>query len=108
MAVAQMMCGVSQRTTAGISSRNRLRSEEHTSELQSQFHLVCRLLREKKKPIPTGSSAVSGRFVALLGLGGQPALHTAPVTCAYLAPAFPPVTAWMGACDAVSSARWTD
>src|SRR5689334_23936966 len=25
------------------------RSEEHTSELQSQFHLVCRLLLEKKK-----------------------------------------------------------
>src|SRR5579862_3315527 len=25
-------------------------SEEHTSELQSQFHLVCRLLLEKKKP----------------------------------------------------------
>src|SRR5689334_24710165 len=25
-----------------------LRSEEHTSELQSQFHLVCRLLLEKK------------------------------------------------------------
>src|SRR5689334_23691756 len=31
------------------------RSEEHTSELQSQFHLVCRLLLEKKKTrtIPT-------------------------------------------------------
>src|SRR6266568_8360576 len=30
------------------------RSEEHTSELQSQFHLVCRLLLEKKKnsPVP--------------------------------------------------------
>src|SRR5689334_15104882 len=28
---------------------NRARSEEHTSELQSQFHLVCRLLLEKKK-----------------------------------------------------------
>src|SRR5689334_24539766 len=27
------------------------RSEEHTSELQSQFHLVCRLLLEKKKQI---------------------------------------------------------
>src|SRR5689334_24742648 len=27
----------------------RNRSEEHTSELQSQFHLVCRLLLEKKK-----------------------------------------------------------
>src|SRR5689334_24845066 len=26
------------------------RSEEHTSELQSQFHLVCRLLLEKKNP----------------------------------------------------------
>src|SRR6266481_10062191 len=28
------------------------RSEEHTSELQSQFHLVCRLLLEKKKHTP--------------------------------------------------------
>src|SRR6266568_7793144 len=28
---------------------SRSRSEEHTSELQSQFHLVCRLLLEKKK-----------------------------------------------------------
>src|SRR6266481_9111714 len=27
----------------------KVRSEEHTSELQSQFHLVCRLLLEKKK-----------------------------------------------------------
>src|SRR5438309_3504810 len=31
----------------GVSSLRR--SEEHTSELQSQFHLVCRLLLEKKK-----------------------------------------------------------
>src|SRR5689334_24126775 len=30
-------------------TRARWRSEEHTSELQSQFHLVCRLLLEKKK-----------------------------------------------------------
>src|SRR2546422_11351936 len=29
--------------------RHRLRSEEHTSELQSRLHLVCRLLLEKKK-----------------------------------------------------------
>src|SRR5207249_7100034 len=28
------------------------RSEEHTSELQSRFDLVCRLLLEKKNPIP--------------------------------------------------------
>src|SRR5689334_24165086 len=30
-------------------ARGSSRSEEHTSELQSQFHLVCRLLLEKKK-----------------------------------------------------------
>src|SRR5437870_9758910 len=30
-----------------------VRSEEHTSELQSRGHLVCRLLLEKKKSIPT-------------------------------------------------------
>src|SRR5258708_20676249 len=31
---------------------NKLRSEEHTSELQSPDHLVCRLLLEKKKNEP--------------------------------------------------------
>src|SRR2546429_7214525 len=31
------------------SGRRPLRSEEHTSELQSRLHLVCRLLLEKKK-----------------------------------------------------------
>src|SRR2546422_11360727 len=31
------------------SLRPGLRSEEHTSELQSRLHLVCRLLLEKKK-----------------------------------------------------------
>src|SRR2546422_5478982 len=30
-----------------------LRSEEHTYELQSRLHLVCRLLLEKKKKKPT-------------------------------------------------------
>src|SRR2546422_7068267 len=29
--------------------RHAVRSEEHTSELQSRLHLVCRLLLEKKK-----------------------------------------------------------
>src|SRR5699024_9515094 len=32
-----------------------LRSEEHTSELQSRFDLVCRLLLEKKKPNGTAN-----------------------------------------------------
>src|SRR5699024_2283941 len=32
-----------------LSQAQRVRSEEHTSELQSRFDLVCRLLLEKKK-----------------------------------------------------------
>src|SRR5579862_2078355 len=34
---------------AGRRAPAHVRSEEHTSELQSQFHLVCRLLLEKNK-----------------------------------------------------------
>src|SRR2546422_6136322 len=39
----------SKRCTAQRNPRIRNRSEEHTSELQSRLHLVCRLLLEKKK-----------------------------------------------------------
>src|SRR6266481_7403220 len=35
------------------------RSEEHTSELQSQFHLVCRLLLEKKKNLSIGNNCAT-------------------------------------------------
>src|SRR2546429_1669494 len=38
---------------AGAGGGTAQRSEEHTSELQSRLHLVCRLLLEKKKPIPS-------------------------------------------------------
>src|SRR5207249_7901475 len=48
------------RTCRGVPRRRRLprpaagtRSEEHTSELQSRFDLVCRLLLEKKKKTTT-------------------------------------------------------
>src|SRR5256884_4668575 len=34
------------------------RSEEHTSELQSRLHLVCRLLLEKKKQKPPSSHLI--------------------------------------------------
>src|SRR3712207_1648797 len=37
------------------SASNPLRSEEHTSELQSRQYLVCRLLLEKKTIVSTGS-----------------------------------------------------
>src|SRR5438552_12997597 len=42
-----------------------LRSEEHTSELQSPDHLVCRLLLEKKKNYMSMERALSKRSIAL-------------------------------------------
>src|SRR2546427_8671808 len=49
--VSRGAVGERHRTLEGIQYRRRadLRSEEHTSELQSQSNLVCRLLLEKKK-----------------------------------------------------------
>src|SRR5205809_2167482 len=43
---------------------NNLRSEEHTSELQSRLHLVCRLLLEKKTRTRTirGAGAAQHAF----------------------------------------------
>src|SRR5437870_9903083 len=43
-AIARATCLASSRVLA-----RSMRSEEHTSELQSRGHLVCRLLLEKKK-----------------------------------------------------------
>src|SRR5438552_8061914 len=42
--------GVDGAARTGGGTQAWLRSEEHTSELQSPDHLVCRLLLEKKKP----------------------------------------------------------
>src|SRR5690554_6991697 len=42
----------------GARERRVLRSEEHTSELQSRPHLVCRLLLEKKNEIGDWSTAL--------------------------------------------------
>src|SRR5690625_6108659 len=47
-AVDVMIEGVS-KLTPQLYDERRFRSEEHTSELQSRGHLVCRLLLEKKK-----------------------------------------------------------
>src|SRR5947208_8483505 len=43
----------------------RLRSEEHTSELQSPDHLVCRLLLEKKKSNRTTHVVLSRTHIYL-------------------------------------------
>src|SRR5699024_11342441 len=45
------------------------RSEEHTSELQSRFDLVCRLLLEKKKKLDRESTRLDG-LVCLLVYAG--------------------------------------
>src|SRR2546422_1539782 len=46
-AVKLKTCGMSLHEE--LVQRHPTRSEEHTSELQSRLHLVCRLLLEKKK-----------------------------------------------------------
>src|SRR5256886_4258307 len=53
---------------ASCSSVGAMRSEEHTSELQSQSNLVCRLLLEKKKEETVGFRDSSGRYFYRLSL----------------------------------------
>src|SRR5688572_31615388 len=49
------------------------RSEEHTSELQSQSNLVCRLLLEKKKQVePTREESSGGQLVEVT----RPQVHS--------------------------------
>src|SRR2546429_1817765 len=51
-------------TQLGFGGRVDDRSEEHTSELQSRLHLVCRLLLEKKKKLLRSTYAhARNRFV---------------------------------------------
>src|SRR5687768_17777399 len=49
-----------------------VRSEEHTSELQSRLHLVCRLLLEKKKVDPMVASEVGRLGPAIRRLVAAP------------------------------------
>src|SRR5205823_8998874 len=87
---------------------DRLRSEEHTSELQSLAYLVCRLLLEKKNvpsfvsdamakagtgliegTLPAGTSAVSDTLLDLVGLSSTFADDIGQDTRDYLPTAFP-------------------
>src|SRR5260370_21500184 len=53
--------------------RPHVRSEEHTSELQSHLNLVCRLLLEKKKQPNPNASQISAVPLDLQRAGDQPA-----------------------------------
>src|SRR5688572_31096774 len=50
------------RLSLPLAHRGVLRSEEHTSELQSQSNLVCRLLLEKKKKNRTKELRITNLF----------------------------------------------
>src|SRR2546430_12263551 len=51
------------RVQVDLAKTSRYRSEEHTSELQSQSNLVCRLLLDKKKISSRTQLRVSDRLV---------------------------------------------
>src|SRR2546429_1951544 len=63
---------VAAKSRLSVKSWRTIRSEEHTSELQSRLHLVCRLLLEKKKHV----RATTVNDFAKLGtaLGGTPTI----------------------------------
>src|SRR2546422_2575668 len=52
------------------------RSEEHTSELQSRLHLVCRLLLEKKKEIALAREHRLPHLVEVKDISGGLQMHT--------------------------------
>src|SRR2546430_10132753 len=60
-------------TSSGARLKNQTRSEEHTSELQSQPNLVCRLLLEKKKVYMRKIT-----ICAIAGLLSIASVHAAP------------------------------
>src|SRR2546421_4159454 len=73
------------------SAESEMRSEEHTSELQSRSDLVCRLLLEKKKKISTGAdsvTAVGGFSVGVRPSGGLTARPSSPAGAGAGAAAF--------------------
>src|SRR2546429_7029540 len=67
-------------TRSGVGTAGATRSEEHTSELQSRLHLVCRLLLEKKKK----RSANTRRRTVRPAKTPPPQYSRPPSSCAYL------------------------
>src|SRR2546430_4311297 len=61
--------------------RGSTRSEEHTSELQSQSNLVCRLLLEKKKLAHVVGEVLSVNLARLLAVGLARPAPLSPAAC---------------------------
>src|SRR2546427_7255501 len=64
MRIVSVICICPLSSTSALSRQ--VRSEEHTSELQSQSNLVCRLLLEKKKKLKQDSTRASLRRSAVV------------------------------------------
>src|SRR2546422_3956619 len=62
-------------------SAGRGRSEEHTSELQSRLHLVCRLLLEKKKTEDQRDAAAFSARHQAIALGTTDIRHLSRTEC---------------------------
>src|SRR6266550_8710256 len=65
-----------QRAASRVTSTNSFtsgarRSEEHTSELQSRLHLVCRLLLEKTNKNDEAASRISEQIILQTYIGSQ-------------------------------------
>src|SRR2546427_8366353 len=60
-AIEVRLCAEDERFTPHAGRVLHFRSEEHTSELQSQSNLVCRLLLEKKKKITSNPDPAQRR-----------------------------------------------
>src|SRR5260370_13850566 len=85
--------------------QTQLRSEEHTSELQSHLHLGCRLLLEKKKGVAAANEAraVIGSSDALPADMGRPESAAFGAT---LRTAVPPVADRPYPCRVYSLVNW--
>src|SRR5258707_5191957 len=68
--------GVASRQADQPHQRLALRSEEHTSELQSRQYLVCRLLLEKKNKPPREHTSVKCLILAPSVIRVQHMLHS--------------------------------
>src|SRR2546422_2102592 len=70
---------------------NKTRSEEHTSELQSRLHLVCRLLLEKKKSNPAQSCGPEPPIAPLRRLAPHQRLFATNPACHPYTSSAPPL-----------------